>query len=340
VRTHRAEGEMRPLSSDSRSVSGAAAIDLRRRVRAALGVAAYVLVLVGCGGSGGGGLSSSGSSGPGPGSGGGLGVQAMWELPGGTGGSSSLPNAVKIVRVVFESSSGLRCCIAIDPTTVPSDPATGQRVLVLDQLPAGPGTFTLAGFVTDFAPAPDGITEVCPTSPSMIGDACDTTQPATPSFLSDATAVTIVAGTRAQTGNSEIRAFPFVFDLDPAPGDTVTSPAPITFKAANAAHALNPDSIGLELTEAAFRPLSKRLPVTLIPCDDSGDNTCSNGGELGVTGFRVSSPPQILPTGSARLRITASPQDAAAPDLDFSYGFTVGPQPTLPANGNNHALQH
>ena len=79
---------------------------------------------------------------------------------------------MQTVRLVFESQDGFSCCVAVNPDTVPPD-STGNRSLLLDSLPSGPGTFMLAGFATDFAPAPAGITQTCATTPAGVGQACD-----------------------------------------------------------------------------------------------------------------------------------------------------------------------
>jgi hypothetical protein len=267
---------------------------------------AYVLTLWGCGGGGGSGGAGS------------LDVHPVWPQPGGGESSAQLPAAVQTVRVTFQSASGFQCCLAANPTTVPIDPASGLRLLVLDQLPPGPATFTLTAFATDFAPAPDGVTELCPTSPPGVGEACDAIRPASPAFQSPPQPVTVVAGTRTQAVDVNLVALPFVFDLQPAPNDSAASPVPLAFTVADAVTGIDGNSI-----EATFRSLSKRVPVTLSPCDDKTDNPCSEQGQLQVMGFRAVSTPVTLPPGKVALSITGSNLASPPQQLDFTYDFTI-----------------
>src|SRR5262245_54283158 len=127
-----------------------APIALRFR-SAALVTVGIAIAMSGCGGS-----SGSDQSGR-------LSLRALWEQPvtdvgsaapaaagqafGASGGfGRTLPKSVRIVRFSFASASGATCCVAVDPTQTPVDPESGLRVLVLDQLPAGPATLAIAGF--------------------------------------------------------------------------------------------------------------------------------------------------------------------------------------------------
>jgi hypothetical protein len=269
---------------------------------------ACVLTLWGCGG----GSTSSGA--------GGLDVQPVWPQPGGGESTAQLPAAVQTVRITFDSQAGLQCCLAINPATVPIDSASGARLLVLDNLPPGPATFTMTAFAADFAPAPDGFTEVCPTNPPGVGQACDATRPASPSFQSPPQTVTIVAGTRPPGIDVGLVALPFVFDLQPAPDDSAASPVPVAFTAADAVTGIDGNSITVE---ASFRSLSKRVAVTLSPCDDKTASPCSEEGRLQVIGFHAVSTPVYLPPGPASLRITGRNLASPPAELDFSYDFTV-----------------
>ena len=271
-------------------------------------IAACVLTLWDCGG-------GSGSGGSGS-----LDVHPVWPQPGGGESTAQLPAAVQTVRVMFDSEAGLRCCLAINPSTVPIDPASGLRLLVLDQLPPGPATFTMTAFATDFAPAPDGVTELCPTNPAGVGQACDATRPASPAFQSQPQPVTIVAGTRTQAIDIGLAALPFVFDLQPPPGDSAASPVPVAFTAADAVTGIDANSITVE---ALFRPLSKRVAVTLSPCDDKTASPCSEQGRLQVMGFRAVSTPVPLPPGPASLHITGRNLASPPAELDFIYDFIV-----------------
>ena len=274
-----------------------------------LGALACLLAVSGCGG---GGSSDTG--------GGGLNVKPVWEQPGTGGIEAALPSAVTTVRVVFESEAGLQCCIAVTPSSVPVDPASGQRLLVLDALPAGSATFTISGFATDFAPAPSGISTICPTNPANVGQTCDTQQPAAPSFESDPQKVTIVAGSRAQAPTVEVYAVPFVTDLYPAPGDSVQSPLSARFTTVDAVTGIDRTSIVLE---ASFRSLTKRIPVTLSACDDATQTPCSPQGTLQVSGYRAVSEVRTFPPDLISLRILATNLASPADQLDFTYTFTA-----------------
>jgi hypothetical protein len=300
----------------------------RSQICSPLGVLVCVLAAWSCGGGG-----SSGTGG-----GGSLNVQRIWQQPGGGGSDVTLPSAVNIVRIVFESDAGLRCCIAVDPNAVPVDSASGLQLLLLDALPAGRATFSLSAFVTDFAPAPDGVTDACPTNPPNAGQRCDPVRPATPSFQSPPQTVTITPGTRAQAPNIEIHALPFLLDVRPAPGDSSSSPVPLAFTVVDAATGIDgsPDRINVEAVytdkEPPFRSLTKRVPVTLSPCDDHSDTPCSAQGRFQVTGFRATGTPTYLPPGPASFQITAynldSPPSSLGEDRGlpyFSYDFTVLP---------------
>jgi hypothetical protein len=277
--------------------------------RALTMVAAYLLTLWGCGG-------GSGSGAPGS-----LDVHPVWPQPGGGESTVQLPGAAQTVRVTFDSEAGLQCCLAINPTTVPIDPVSGLRLLVLDKLPPGPATFTIAAFPTDFAPAPEGFTELCATSPPGVGQACDATRPDNnASFQSQPQAVTIVAGTRPPTIDIGLVAWPFVFDLQPPPGDSVASPVPVAFTIADAVTGIDGNSITVE---ASFRSLSKRVAVTLSPCDDKTASLCSEQGRLQVMGFRAVSTPVYLPPGQVSLSISGNNLASPPEQLDFTYDFTV-----------------
>ena len=264
-------------------------------------------------------LAACGGGGSGGGESGSLDVRPVWPEPSG-GISAALPSAVQTVRVVLDSEAGLHCCIAVDPATVPIDNTTGLRLLLLDKLPPGPATFSMVGFPTDFAPAPEGFTEICPTDPPDIGQACDTTRPATSSFDSPEQSITIIAGQRSQPTDITMEALPFVFDLHPAPGDSAPSPLSVAFAAAEAVTGIDGSSITVE---ALFRSLSKRISVQLSPCDDGSTSPCSQNGQLQVTGFHAVGTPVALPPGPASLRITARNLASPPRELDFTYDFTV-----------------
>src|SRR3990172_3474763 len=157
-------------------------------------LASVLFGLAGCGGGGGSGGSSSDQTG-------GLTAVVLWEQPGTAAAAAAraamlraeqsdsggfgpaLPPSVRTVRFAFDADDGPDCCVAVDPDAVPVDPVSGQRLLVLTELPSGSARLTIAGFPVDFAPAPDGVTRTCTTRPAAAGRACDLDRIQTPSFL-------------------------------------------------------------------------------------------------------------------------------------------------------------
>lgn len=279
-------------------------------------------VLIACGVAGLMGLGACGSgSGTSAGEGS-LNLQPVWQQPGGTEENAQLPAAVQTVRIWVESDTGMQCCVAVDPTAVPIDSTSGQRLLVLTDLPPGAAQLMMAAFAADFAPAPDGEIAICATDPAGIGQACDPSRAASPSFESSTETITIVAGTLAEPVDLTLHALPFLLDLQPEPGASAASPIPVSFTAADAATGIDQGSI---VVEASFRSLSKRVALTSTPCDDATETDCSPGGALRVTGYKVIGSGLFLPAGPASLRIVA--QNLASPpgQLDFSYDFTVLP---------------
>jgi parallel beta-helix repeat protein len=306
--------------------------DLKRwfcvRCRSVTTFAVIVGVLggLGCGG---------GSSG---GSGGSLNFRPVWEqrsLRSGTGATASgqstsvtrgsfgpdLPAAVKTVRIAFDSDAGLNCCLAVDPTSLPIDPVSGRHFLVLDQLPAGGATVTLAGFAVNFAPIANAVA-ACPTDPPGAGQTCDATRVAPASFLSDPQRVSIVGGTETTAGDIPVFAVPFVFNLNPDIGGNVVNPVTATFTVADAASGIDSQSVSYDIAGAASATL------TLTACDDATNTPCSSGGALQVAGFKVIRQAQTLDLGDAEAHIGARNLATAPRTLDFSYPFSV--QATLP----------
>ncbi len=275
--------------------------------------AACVFALLGCGG---------GSSGGGHGT---LNAQPVWPQPDGGAPSPQLPPAAQTVRIVFDSDGPppLHCCLAVNPRTVPIDAVTGLRLLLLDA-PTGAATFSLAAFPGTAAPAPDSLhLDVCPTNPPGVGQACEANSSDTPTFQSPPQTVTILPGAGSQPIDVSLVAVPFLIDLQPTPNDSVTSPVPVSFTAADALTGIDQNSIAVE---ASFRTFSKRAAVTPIPCDDRNSTSlpCSEGGKLQASGFRITTAPLFLPSGPVTLHITVS--NLASPPAtlnDFQYDFTV-----------------
>jgi len=289
-------------------------------------VIAGVLGALGCGGS------SSGSGG------GSLNFRPVWEQRGVAGGTSAaasgettsvtrgsfgvdLPGAVKTVRISFDSDAGLHCCLAVDPTTLPIDPGTGRRFLVLDQLPTGGATVALAGFAVNFAPIANEVA-ACPTDPAGSGQACDPTRIAPASFLSDPQRVNIAGGTETNAGDIPVFAVPFVFNLNPDVGSNTVNPVTATFTVADAASGIDSQSVSYDIAQASSATL------TLTACDDATNTKCSSGGALHVAGLKVVRQAQALPLGDATAHIGARNLATTPRTLDFSYAFSV--QASLP----------
>jgi YVTN family beta-propeller protein len=306
-----------------------------------LRAAGLLLILLSACGSGSDGGSSGGAAGSG------LSFRALWQQPGTTlaplsasdgsgtgvraaegGFGTELPASVVTVRFVFQSSTGSACCVAADPATVPIDPATGQRQLVLTGLPAGAGTVSIAGFPTDFAPAPDGLGSTCGTRPATAGQPCVLDRIQSPSFVSGEQPVQIVADRQTDAGDILVRSVAFLVPdgLDPGIDEVGTNPLTARFVVADATSGVAAASIAAVLTQGgATIDLGS---LTLAPCDDATQSPCSTGGNLEVAGYRVQSRTVPLDEGSAAIRITAENQSATPGTLDFTFGIFLPPPPT------------
>lgn len=301
----------------------------RRAHGGALALCTFAVVAFSaCGGSGG------SSSGPG-----GLTFRALWQqrAAGGDGGGAQqggfgpeLPASVRTFRVVFASDNGERCCVAVDPGSVPQDPVSGQRLLVLDDLPEGAATILLSGFAEDFAPAPPGVADTCSTVPAEVGKSCDPNRPASPSFESGLQPVSIVAGRQSDAGDVLIPALPFWIDLIPPPGAAISTPAALRFAVVEAADGVDPAAILVAVRDAAGA--RRELPFQLIPCDDSSSQPCSGGGRLEVSGFMVDAELPQLPAGSAAVELGAAGNTDPVRTARFSYPLTVVPPSPTPTS--------
>ena len=269
------------------------------------------------------------------------------------GSQSILPDICVIGRVVFRSQTGEKCCIATDPALLPQKPRPGQPSLVLTDLPLGPATVTIDGYVEDFVPLPDDFAmtgperemQVCKTLNTTGVRPCDTLDQA-PAYGSEPKAVTIFGGVRVNLGDIQVNALPFLVDLIPPQDATVDVPVHMGFTVVDAETGIAAPSVALDITlnvpqgePPVFRPLTKRVPLQLDPCKDGTGQPCSPGDNLGVTGFDATAVAEYLdylPDGPVDVRITA--QNLADPprDLDFQYRFFVGaepaPTPTQPAS--------
>jgi hypothetical protein len=279
------------------------------------------MLAAGCGSGG-----SSSSSGGGGGSGGGGSM-----FPDRGGGESSLPPpSVKTARITFESATGEKCCVAIDSSLIPQG-----ALLILADLPIGPGVVKVDFFPVDFGPTVPGIGLTCATNPASAGVACDPTLVASPSFESEPQVVNIIAGGQTNVEDLVINAVPFVVDFSPGNGETAANPVQFDFTVADAVTGVEPDSVVLEITVQIpdgplFHPLTKRLPLTLTPCTDGTAQPCSNDGEnLDLDGYGAQSAPVSLVSGPVAVRILALNQGDPPQEVDFTYGFEVAtPGPT------------
>ena len=229
----------------------------------------------------------------------------------------ALPAAVKTVRITFDSNAGLRCCVAVVLASLPA----GQRSLVLSNLPGGAATVGLAGFNEDFAPTADAV-QICPNDSPDVSQPCDPDRIAAPSFQSDPQHVNIVSGTETDAGDIPVFALPFLLNLGPGIGSTVTNPVAVAFTVADASTGIDRQSVSAGVSQNS--QAAPTVALTLTPCDDATSTPCSAGGTLHVTGFRVVRQAQTLPEGDAAARIQARNLAATTPrPLDFSYPFSV-----------------
>ncbi len=239
---------------------------------------------------------------------------------------AELPAAARTIRIEFASDSGQRCCLAVDPAQLPTDPVSGRPFLVLGDVPGGGAAVTLAAFAVDFAPT-DTAADSCRTEPLGVGQPCDTSRLATPTFLSDPHRVNIVSGIENNAGDIPVFAVPFLLNLSPGVDSSVITPVSITFTVADAAAGVDGQSVAVEVAQDGQS--TGNAALTLTPCDDAGSTLCSAGGQLGVTGFQVTRTAQTLQPGSAQLRIQARNQAADPRGVDFAYQFGIRDVPLV-----------
>lgn len=241
----------------------------------------------------------------------------------GGGESAEPPPSVQTARIAFDSASGERCCVALPAELIP-----GGAFLVLDDLPAGPATVVVDFFAEDFAPAIEDFAATCRTVPVDLGQACDPTRIASPSFESDPQSVNIIAGGQTNVETLVIHALPFVFDLYPSDGETVDDPVEFAFTVADAVTGIEEDTVDLELTllvpeESSFRSLTKRIPLHFAACADGTEEPCSTDGDRDLVGFRALSDPTTLVPGPVDGRILALNQGDPPRSVDVEFGFEV-----------------
>jgi hypothetical protein len=293
-----------------------------RAERAIVGLT--LLALLGAAGCGGGGSSSGG------GSNGMTGI--TWPMRDGEP-SSTLPPSVETGRVVFESQSGESCCVAVDPSLLSGSSERG--LAILNDLPPGPATVTVAGFTTTFAPTVPGILATCTTVPANAAHPCDPVQVEAPAFESDPLPVTILAGVQTNLGQVPMVAKPFLYDFTPAQDAEAPPPVQFALTVADAATNIQADSVGLEVmfmmpppavkldtTPSPFRAITKRVTLALTPCADGSSMPCS-GGALQLAGYVATGTAPELPEGPVVAHVTAANQGSPPQQLDFSYSFNV-----------------
>jgi hypothetical protein len=251
---------------------------------------------------------------------------------------SALPPIVETGRVVFRSSNGESCCIAVDPALLPPMPQQGLRVLVLDDLPIGRATVAISGYVQDFAPAPAGVTATCRTQSSIGVRPCDPTLKASAAYESDPVPVTILPGALVNLGAIELAALPFLLDFTPPQNTQALQPVDLAFTVVDARTGIAAPSVALDVTSnvaqgepPVVRPQTRRVPLELDPCLDGSARPCSPQGNLSLSGFKargVAEPLSPLEAGPVTARITAQNLADPSRDLDFSYLFMALPAPT------------
>jgi hypothetical protein len=284
-----------------------------------------LLALLGAAGCGGGGSSSSG--------GGSNGMNGIsWPSRDGEP-TDTLPPSVQTGRIVFESQSGEACCVAVDPEILSGSSQRG--LAILNDLPPGPATVTVAGFTTNFAPTVPGILAVCTTIPVNAARSCDPVQVAAPAFESAPLAVTIVAGAQTNLGRVPMDAFPFLYDFTPAQNTDAPAPVQFSLTVVDAVTNIQPDSVALDVifmappgaaklgtTPSPFRAITKRVPLDLKPCADGSTMPCSSGA-LQLAGFVASGTAPELPEGPVTAHVVAANLGDPMQQLDFSYSFNV-----------------
>jgi hypothetical protein len=251
--------------------------------------------------------------------------------------TTMLPPSVKTGRVVFSSQSGESCCVAVDPSILSGNAKRG--LAILNDLPVGPATVTVAGFTTDFAPVVSGVTKTCSTIPANAARDCDPMQLASPAFESPPLSVVIIGGAQTNIGQVPMEAFPFLFSFSPGQGASAPAPVQFAMTVVDAATNVRAESVQLDVSftvpdenpGSPFRVLTKRVPLSLVPCADGTTNPCSPTANLQLTGFNASGTAPELPEGPVEARVVAENTANPPHGLDFRYTFVVLATPTATA---------
>ena len=244
----------------------------------------------------------------------------------------TIPPAVSTIRISVESpGNDFRCCVDLDRDQVPAAPP--RRVVIAD-LPDGVAEFTLLGYQRSVRVG--AATEPVCVLRDLTGLPCNVLQPDTPSFRSLPNQVPIVAGTRADGGTMQMFSLPFVLapSLVPAPGVATADPT-FAFTVVDAGNGIDGQSIKAESTQDG-PPGTPGVGLTPIgdpfvaPCSDAAppdsEGQCSDGGQLGVSGYNVNGVAVTTHTGPAWVLISAFNRDGCS--FELSYPFAVLPTPT------------
>ena len=79
---------------------------------------------------------------------------------------------------------------------------------------------------------------------------------------------------------------------------------------------------------SSFHTMTKRVPLSLVPCADKTDNPCSTAGNQDLEGFKATGTAPQLPEGPANAHFTASNLADPPADIDFTWPFNVLATPT------------
>jgi hypothetical protein len=176
--------------------------------------------------------------------------------------------------------------------------------------------------------------------PADIAQPCDPVRVASPAFESAPLAVNILGGVQTNLPEVPLDSYPFLLDgYSPAQDTSVTPPVQFAFTVVDAVTNINPSSVAVDVTfnvptaePPSFRPVTKRVLISLDPCDDddTGD-TCSPNGNLDLAGFKAAGTAPELPVGPVEARIVAENLGLPPRSMDLRYSFDVLPSLTATA---------
>jgi hypothetical protein len=241
------------------------------------------------------------------------------------GFTTELPAAVTTITAVFQAPT-LQCCVKIDPRNPQLIGAAGDHVLVLNQLPVGSATVTLAGFAGAVGSAPSGVSGVCTTQPVDVGAPCDIT-PAAPDYQSNTQPVVITAGIQFDTPLIELFA---VGPPTAVPTATSSPPPPTATSAATPTE--TPSAI---LTDTPTPSVTSPSTATETPVQT-------------VTATNTPPTENATPTPTATPANTATATQTASPPAggsilvfeNLQVTDTMNPIVSLTTTGNSLANAH